>query len=265
MSFVITSGPAHGTLSGSGATATYTPSHNYCGPDSFSFRASDGQCSSANVTVSITVKCVNDAPTCDIAVSPLFKITPNVTECVLLSCNNVDSDIILDASLSSDVEGDSLTFVWLDNGVPFDTGTVASNHLDVGTHIITLIVSDGTDSTTCTKTVTVIDLCEAVDELVMLTEQSTITRKNKKPLFEALKNACKDYEKNKCKDGKKKLESYQDKVRQHLRKGEVDAATANRLISAAQAILDGCPDCSKKPVKVKTPTKRPTKRPTRNN
>ena len=80
-----------------------------------------------------------------------------------------------------------------------------------------------------------------------------------------MKNACKYYEKDKCKDGKKKLESFQDKVSQHLRKHEVDAATASRLISAAQAIIDGCPDCSKKPVKVKTPTKRPTKRPTRNN
>ena len=36
------SGPAHGTLSGSGANLTYTPAANYNGPDSFSYVANDG-------------------------------------------------------------------------------------------------------------------------------------------------------------------------------------------------------------------------------
>jgi VCBS repeat-containing protein len=60
--FAIVSGPAHGTLSGTGATRTYTPVENYTGPDSFTFRANDGSLDSNVATVSITVTPVNDAP-----------------------------------------------------------------------------------------------------------------------------------------------------------------------------------------------------------
>src|SRR5262249_27097520 len=40
--FNVTSGPAHGTLSGSGANRTYTPAADYCGADSFTFTVQDG-------------------------------------------------------------------------------------------------------------------------------------------------------------------------------------------------------------------------------
>jgi VCBS repeat-containing protein len=39
--FAVLSGPAHGTLSGSGANRTYTPDPGYLGPDSFSYVAND--------------------------------------------------------------------------------------------------------------------------------------------------------------------------------------------------------------------------------
>ena len=62
LTFTIVGGPSHGTLSGSGASRTYTPPPNYHGPDSFTFTASDGQATSAPAMVSITVTPVNDAP-----------------------------------------------------------------------------------------------------------------------------------------------------------------------------------------------------------
>jgi Bacterial Ig domain len=57
LQFVVTSPPAHGVVVlqvGTGA-GTYTPAPGYCGPDSFRFRVSDGQCQSNDATVSITV------------------------------------------------------------------------------------------------------------------------------------------------------------------------------------------------------------------
>ncbi|HWW76037.1 MAG TPA: Ig-like domain-containing protein, partial [Pyrinomonadaceae bacterium] len=64
--FVIASGPAHGTLTGSapgaGPNFTYTPFPDYNGPDSFSFKTSDRQLESGVATVSINVTPVNDAP-----------------------------------------------------------------------------------------------------------------------------------------------------------------------------------------------------------
>ena len=56
LTYVIVAGPAHGTLSGSGAHRTYTPNTGYSGPDSFTFRANDGTANSNVATVSITVK-----------------------------------------------------------------------------------------------------------------------------------------------------------------------------------------------------------------
>ena len=56
LSYAIVTGPAHGTLSGSGASRVYTPNAGYSGPDSFTFRANDGDANSNLATVSITVK-----------------------------------------------------------------------------------------------------------------------------------------------------------------------------------------------------------------
>ena len=53
--YSIVSNPAHGDLSGSGANQIYTPVANYSGPDSFTFKANDGNLDSAPATVSIDV------------------------------------------------------------------------------------------------------------------------------------------------------------------------------------------------------------------
>ena len=55
--------PAHGPLTlNANGSFTYTPTANYNGADSFTYRASDGSLQSDPVTVSITVTAVNDAP-----------------------------------------------------------------------------------------------------------------------------------------------------------------------------------------------------------
>src|SRR2546425_7922962 len=41
---------------------SYTPAANYNGPDSFTYKANDGQADSGIATVSITITGVNDAP-----------------------------------------------------------------------------------------------------------------------------------------------------------------------------------------------------------
>ena len=62
LTYAIVSGPANGTLSGTAPNVIYTPSANYSGTDSFSFKANDGTLDSAAVTVLITLTAVNDAP-----------------------------------------------------------------------------------------------------------------------------------------------------------------------------------------------------------
>src|SRR5206468_6146560 len=64
LAYSVVTNPAHGTLSVDGATGawTYTPAPNYNGPDSFSWRASDGALFSGTATVTLNVTPVNDAP-----------------------------------------------------------------------------------------------------------------------------------------------------------------------------------------------------------
>jgi hypothetical protein len=55
--------PAHGTVTGTAPSVTYTPSADYSGADQFTFVASDTSATSTPATISITVKEVNDPPT----------------------------------------------------------------------------------------------------------------------------------------------------------------------------------------------------------
>ncbi len=60
--FEIVTEPQHGTLTGSGATRTYTPDADYHGPDALTFRVGQDGLTSTPATVSIVVTPVNDAP-----------------------------------------------------------------------------------------------------------------------------------------------------------------------------------------------------------
>ena len=55
LTFAILTGPAHGSLTGSGAARTYQPNAEYSGPDRFTFTASDGVHTSPPATVTIIV------------------------------------------------------------------------------------------------------------------------------------------------------------------------------------------------------------------
>ncbi len=60
LTFAVVTMPSHGTLSGTGASLTYTPDTDYTGSDSFTFRANDGSLDSAEATVTLDVV----APAC---------------------------------------------------------------------------------------------------------------------------------------------------------------------------------------------------------
>ena len=62
LSSVVVTGPLHGTLALAGnGSFVYTPEGNYSGPDSFTYRANDGDDSNEAI-VTITVNAVNDPP-----------------------------------------------------------------------------------------------------------------------------------------------------------------------------------------------------------
>ncbi len=63
LTYAVATNPAHGALSGAAPNLTYTPATNYTGPDSFTFRVTDGSLTSAPATVQIMISGTNDAPT----------------------------------------------------------------------------------------------------------------------------------------------------------------------------------------------------------
>jgi hypothetical protein len=98
-------GPLKGTVTISAAgVATYTPTSNYFGVDSFTYRVNDGQANSAIATVFLTITAVNDAPlaTNDSAVTLEDQA---VRIAVLTNDSDVESDALRPIILVGPIHG----------------------------------------------------------------------------------------------------------------------------------------------------------------
>jgi|GEM_PF-6336656 len=111
LTYSIVSGPSHGSLNGAGANRTYAPTPNYVGPDSFTFRASDGIADSNTATVSINVNALNGPP---IALADSYSVTSGLT--LQVAAPGVISN-------DSDIDSPTLTAV-LDSTTPNGTLTL---------------------------------------------------------------------------------------------------------------------------------------------
>src|SRR2546427_772177 len=106
---ILISGPTHGTLTlTSDGSFTYPPALNYNGPDSFSYKANDGQADSAPATARITVTPVNDPPgTSGAIVADDSYSTPEDTTLTVSAPGVLAND--------GDVDGDALTAILVSN------------------------------------------------------------------------------------------------------------------------------------------------------
>jgi VCBS repeat-containing protein len=91
---VLVTGVSHGSLVlDSDGSFTYTPDADYNGPDSFEYKANDGNADSVDATVGVTINAVNDAP-----------VAGNVS-------TSTNEDTAKGVTLSAtDADGDTLTF-----------------------------------------------------------------------------------------------------------------------------------------------------------
>jgi large repetitive protein len=151
LSAIIVSNPAHGivTLNPDGSFS-YTPSTNYNGPDSFTYKANDGSADSGVATVSITVNAVNDAP---VANNDNYSVNEDTTLTVsapgvLGNDTDVDGDSLTSSVVSGPTHG-SLTL----NGDGSFSYTPDANYN--GPDSFTYQASDGTLTGSATVNITV--------------------------------------------------------------------------------------------------------------
>lgn len=145
------SSPAHGTaVVNPDSTITYTPTGNYSGPDSFTYRAWDGLLTSDLATVNVTVNPVNDAPTVNVVLlggtsACLSDSSPSGRIALLPA--DVDNDpatlsLSATSSLAKVLANVGLSFA----GVGADRSLTATGTGTKGTSTITVTVWDGSAS-----------------------------------------------------------------------------------------------------------------------
>lgn len=102
LTYTVASLPSHGALSGSAPDLVYTPTADSNGPDSFTFRVSDGLLNSALATVSISVNPVNDPP----FANPLSALTvEDISASINLSGWDLDGDPIICSVVDGPLHG----------------------------------------------------------------------------------------------------------------------------------------------------------------
>ncbi len=164
MTFSVVTGPAHGTLSGTAPALTYTPTANYNGADSFTFKANDGTADSNTATVSITVNLVNVAP---VAAEQSVTTDENIAEAITLTATDGDNDPMTFSVVTGPAHGT------LSGTAPALTYTPTANYN--GADSFTFKANDGTaDSNTATVSITV----NLVNIAPVAAEQSVTTDEN---------------------------------------------------------------------------------------
>ena len=102
LTYVITSGPAHGQLTGTAPHLSYVPDVDFVGTDSFTYQANDGQSNSGTATISIVVTGQNQPPqTTDSSATVGQAFSTPVT----LSATDPDGDRLTYAIVSGPASG----------------------------------------------------------------------------------------------------------------------------------------------------------------
>jgi ABC-type transport system substrate-binding protein len=170
LTYGVVGAPTHGSLSGSGLSRTYTPNPDYNGPDSFSFKASDGANDSNLATVSVTVNPVNDAP---VANAQSVATKEDTAKPITLA--------------ATDIEGDALTYAVVQapaHGVLTGSGanrtyTPAANYN--GPDSFSFRASDGSaDSNVAAVSLTVTPVADA--RLAVVSRSLTVTKTRVAPV-----------------------------------------------------------------------------------
>lgn len=102
VTFTVVTGPSSGALTGTAPSLTYTPTTNYNGADSFTFKANDGTIDSTTATITITVTPTNDAPS---ATGQTISTNEDTAKAITLAGTDVDGDTLTVTILTQPANG----------------------------------------------------------------------------------------------------------------------------------------------------------------
>ena len=154
LTYSIVNVPSKGTLGAiNGSTVVYTPSDNFNGIDTFTYKANDGVADSNTATVTINVNPVNDAP----VISDVTKTTDEDTAVeITLSGSDVDTGDTLTYSIVNvpskgtlgAINGSTVVYTPSDNFNGIDTFTYKANDgvADSNTATVTINVNPVNDA-----------------------------------------------------------------------------------------------------------------------
>jgi hypothetical protein len=147
--------------------------------------------------------------------------------------------VCLDGSESDDPDGDDLTFEWSIDGQVVGNEESISRRLSLGTHVVTLRVSDGIETDTTTITVEVIMPADAVGGLIKLIEASDLPPRVKQRAIAILEDTVSIIVHD-LRRADTRLERAQRRIRLLL--GREDPELANLVIDALEQIIH-CSRC----------------------
>jgi hypothetical protein len=177
----------------------------------------------------VTPPSTNIAPIAEAALAEAMPSLPGGGNLFIVSANGSNATVVLDASFSSDVNNDLLSYRWLEDSLaPLATGVAAARVFEVGRHSVTLLVSDGKATATVTLQFEVLTVPDAMLELLSAVENSELNRTIKRPLLETLLNES-------ANSDIARLEAFQNKVQSYV--VPANPTLAESLMNAAQHII----------------------------
>jgi len=158
------------------------------------------------IVANITVLATNRPPVAD----------AGATRPRAISADETGAAVVLDASRSSDPDQTILFCSWLEHGSMIAASASALVQLPLGSHSISLIVSDGVFSATNSVVIEVVTVEQALRDLVRVLENAAVARKHVQPLLGELKVARQMLAQAKFAQGARQLRVVNRKIDQHL-------------------------------------------------